>query len=78
MKSFRTNITSYIPLYAAPLKAPKWYKRPVGASFGFGGKLVSCHARAPAKGTSSILSEVGIYVHIFIYPVIPLLSSILI
>ncbi|KAM7267529.1 hypothetical protein ACFE04_009695 [Oxalis oulophora] len=26
---------------AAPLRAPKWYKRPVGASFGFGGKLVS-------------------------------------
>ncbi|XP_068328890.1 protein transport protein SEC31 homolog B-like [Pyrus communis] len=26
---------------AGPLRAPKWYKRPVGASFGFGGKIVS-------------------------------------
>ncbi|KFK35498.1 hypothetical protein AALP_AA5G292600 [Arabis alpina] len=42
----------------APLRAPKWYKRPVGASFGFGGKLVSFHAKAPPKGASSIQSEV--------------------
>uniref|UniRef100_A0A1J3JSN5 Protein transport protein SEC31-like protein B n=1 Tax=Noccaea caerulescens TaxID=107243 RepID=A0A1J3JSN5_NOCCA len=42
----------------APLRAPKWYKRPVGASFGFGGKLVSFHAKAPPKGASSIPSEV--------------------
>ncbi|VVB06729.1 unnamed protein product [Arabis nemorensis] len=41
----------------APLKAPKWCKRPVGASFGFGGKLVSFHAKAPSKGASSIQSE---------------------
>ncbi|XP_010512768.1 PREDICTED: protein transport protein SEC31 homolog B isoform X3 [Camelina sativa] len=46
----------------APLRAPKWYKRPVGASFGFGGKLVSCHAKAPPpKGASSILSEVFLH-----------------
>ncbi|KAJ6895058.1 hypothetical protein NC651_021514 [Populus alba x Populus x berolinensis] len=30
------------------LRAPKWYKRPVGASFGFGGKLVSFHPRSSA------------------------------
>ncbi|XP_019082805.1 PREDICTED: protein transport protein SEC31 homolog B-like [Camelina sativa] len=45
----------------APLRAPKWYKRPVGASFGFGGKLVSCHAKGPPKGASSILSEVFLH-----------------
>ncbi|ESQ43725.1 hypothetical protein EUTSA_v10005758mg [Eutrema salsugineum] len=45
----------------APLRAPKWYKRPVGASFGFGGKLVSCHAKAPPKGASSIPSEVFLH-----------------
>ncbi|KAL4586251.1 hypothetical protein LXL04_010886 [Taraxacum kok-saghyz] len=27
----------------APLKAPKWYQRKAGVSFGFGGKLVSFH-----------------------------------
>ncbi|XP_010552746.1 PREDICTED: protein transport protein SEC31 homolog B-like isoform X2 [Tarenaya hassleriana] len=37
-------------LGAASLRAPKWYKRPVGASFGFGGKLVSFHQKPPAKG----------------------------
>ncbi|KAJ0256748.1 WD40 repeat-containing protein [Hirschfeldia incana] len=43
------------------LKAPKWYKRPVGASFGFGGKLVSFQAKAPQKGTSCIPSEVFLH-----------------
>lgn len=46
---------------AAPLRAPKWYKRPVGVSFGFGGKLVSFHSRRPAPGTLGGASEV--YVH---------------
>ena len=59
--STRTNLTSYNLIYAAPLRAPKWYKRPVGASFGFGGKLVSFHAKAPVKGASGIPSEVGSY-----------------
>ncbi|CAH8310208.1 unnamed protein product [Eruca vesicaria subsp. sativa] len=45
----------------APLRAPKWYKRPVGASFGFGGKLVSFNAKAPVKGASSIISEVFLH-----------------
>ncbi len=37
--------------YAAALtKAPKWLKRPVGVSFGFGGKLVSF---APKKGAGA-------------------------
>ncbi|KAM5552083.1 hypothetical protein ABKV19_026777 [Rosa sericea] len=40
---------------AGPLRAPKWYKRPAGASFGFGGKIVSFHP------SSSGVSEV--YVH---------------
>ncbi|CAI8611646.1 unnamed protein product [Vicia faba] len=41
---------------AVPLRAPKWYKRPAGVSFGFGGKLVSFH-----PGASAGASEV--YVH---------------
>lgn len=32
------------------LKAPKWLERPVGASFGFGGKLVSFHLQQSAVG----------------------------
>ncbi|CAN6896272.1 unnamed protein product [Brassica oleracea] len=32
---------------AAPLTAPKWWKRPVSASFGFGGKLVSSNSKLP-------------------------------
>nr|VDD62579.1 unnamed protein product [Brassica oleracea] len=43
------------------LKAPKWYKRPVGASFGFGGKLVSFQSKAPPKGASCITSEVFLH-----------------
>ncbi|KAA3469497.1 protein transport protein SEC31-like protein B-like isoform X1 [Gossypium australe] len=35
------------------LRAPKWYKRPVGASFGFGGKLVSFRTRSSGSGTSA-------------------------
>uniref|UniRef100_A0A803LC38 Sec16 Sec23-binding domain-containing protein n=1 Tax=Chenopodium quinoa TaxID=63459 RepID=A0A803LC38_CHEQI len=46
---------------AAPLKAPKWYKRPVGVSFGFGGKLVSFHPKAAPAGAPGGSSEV--YVH---------------
>ncbi|KAF3526697.1 hypothetical protein F2Q69_00049807 [Brassica cretica] len=45
----------------AYLKAPKWYKRPVGASFGFGGKLVSFQSKAPPKGASCITSEVFLH-----------------
>ncbi|KAL2897575.1 Protein transport protein SEC31-like protein B [Bienertia sinuspersici] len=46
---------------AAPLRAPKWYKRPVGVSFGFGGKLVSFHSKAAPAGAQGGASEV--YVH---------------
>ncbi|PPS09906.1 hypothetical protein GOBAR_AA10748 [Gossypium barbadense] len=35
------------------LRAPKWYKRPVGASFGFGGKVVSFRTRSSGSGTSA-------------------------
>ncbi|OMO69711.1 hypothetical protein CCACVL1_19320 [Corchorus capsularis] len=34
---------------AVSLRAPKWYKRPVGASFGFGGKVVSFRPRGSAS-----------------------------
>ncbi|GAB2210732.1 hypothetical protein Drorol1_Dr00016015 [Drosera rotundifolia] len=46
---------------AAPLRAPKWYRRPVGVSFGFGGKLVSFHSKSSPAGSSVGSSEV--YVH---------------
>ncbi|KAK6928803.1 Ancestral coatomer element 1, Sec16/Sec31 [Dillenia turbinata] len=46
---------------AATLRAPKWYKRPVGVSFGFGGKLVSFHPKASPAGAPTGSSEV--YVH---------------
>jgi len=46
------------PFCAVPLRAPKWYKRPAGVSFGFGGKLVSFHPRASATGSSAGASEV--------------------
>ncbi|XP_010694716.2 protein transport protein SEC31 homolog B isoform X2 [Beta vulgaris subsp. vulgaris] len=39
---------------AAPLRAPKWYRRPVGVSFGFGGKLVSFHSKAAAGRASEV------------------------
>lgn len=37
----------------AHLKAPKWYERPVGVSFGFGGKLVSFHPKSAVGGAST-------------------------
>lgn len=46
---------------AAPLKAPKWYKRPAGVSFGFGGKLVSFHTKSSAAGASTGGSEVHVH-----------------
>ncbi|XP_052192454.1 LOW QUALITY PROTEIN: protein transport protein SEC31 homolog B-like [Diospyros lotus] len=42
---------------AAPLRAPKWYKRKAGVSFGFGGKLVSFSTKDSAPGVSEV------YVH---------------
>ncbi|KAJ9563459.1 hypothetical protein OSB04_008619 [Centaurea solstitialis] len=41
---------------SAPLRAPKWYQRKAGVSFGFGGKLVSFHATG-----SSGPSEVNVH-----------------
>lgn len=45
------------PFCAVPLRAPKWYKRPVGASFGFGGKLVSFHPGSSASDSPAGASE---------------------
>ncbi|KAJ9558180.1 hypothetical protein OSB04_012794 [Centaurea solstitialis] len=39
---------------SAPLKAPKWYQRRAGVSFGFGGKLVSFHATGSSSGASEV------------------------
>ncbi|WVZ66911.1 hypothetical protein U9M48_016068 [Paspalum notatum var. saurae] len=41
--------------------APKWLKCPTGASFGFGGKLVSFHPAAPIQGAQASLSEVQLH-----------------
>ncbi|XP_028776350.1 protein transport protein SEC31 homolog B [Neltuma alba] len=46
---------------AAPLRAPKWYKRPVGVSFGFGGKLVSFQSKSSAAGAPTGPSEVFVH-----------------
>ncbi|KAK4285446.1 hypothetical protein QN277_002141 [Acacia crassicarpa] len=46
---------------AVPLRAPKWYKRPVGVSFGFGGKLVSFHSKSSAAGAPAGASEVFVH-----------------
>ncbi|XP_058078793.1 protein transport protein SEC31 homolog B-like isoform X2 [Magnolia sinica] len=43
------------------LRAPKWLKRPVGASFGFGGRLVSFHSSSSTAGASSGTSEVHVH-----------------
>ncbi|XWS32489.1 hypothetical protein CRYUN_Cryun23aG0162800 [Craigia yunnanensis] len=45
---------------AVSLRAPKWYKRPVGVSFGFGGKVVSFHPQVSGLGTSAS-SEVFVH-----------------
>ncbi|GJY17220.1 transport protein Sec31 homolog B-like protein isoform X1 [Tanacetum coccineum] len=38
----------------APLKAPKWYQRKAGVTFGFGGKLVSFHPSGSQSGRSEV------------------------
>lgn len=48
------NIFTLEQFYAAPLRAPKWYKRKAGVSFGFGGKLVSFSSRDAAGGASEV------------------------
>ncbi|RVW40743.1 Protein transport protein SEC31-like B [Vitis vinifera] len=50
-----------LKVHKAPLKAPKWYKRPAGVSFGFGGKLVSFHTKSSAAGASTGGSEVHVH-----------------
>ncbi|XP_024982530.1 protein transport protein SEC31 homolog B-like isoform X2 [Cynara cardunculus var. scolymus] len=39
---------------SAHLRAPKWYQRRAGVSFGFGGKLVSFHATGSSSGASEV------------------------
>ncbi|KAK4488602.1 hypothetical protein RD792_004368 [Penstemon davidsonii] len=36
------------------LRAPKWYKRKAGVSFGFGGKLISFHSAESPTGSSEV------------------------
>ncbi len=40
---------------AALTKAPKWLKRPVGVSFGFGGKLVSFFPKKGSPASSEVI-----------------------
>lgn len=44
------------------MRAPKWLKRPTGASFGFGGRLVSFHPCSSSSATSPRISEVNLMV----------------
>ncbi|XP_050210185.1 protein transport protein SEC31 homolog B [Mercurialis annua] len=39
----------------ATVRAPKWYKRPAGVSFGFGGQLVSFHPSSVASDSEVLL-----------------------
>ncbi|KAL1535090.1 Protein transport protein Sec31B [Salvia divinorum] len=39
---------------AAPLRAPKWYKKKAGVSFGFGGKLISFNSAESPAGSSEV------------------------
>ncbi|CAN1344517.1 Protein transport protein SEC31 homolog B [Linum perenne] len=48
-------LNSSDPFYAVKLRAPKWYKRPAGVSFGFGGKLLSFHPKSSTSGGSEVL-----------------------
>ncbi|KAE9620190.1 putative transcription factor WD40-like family [Lupinus albus] len=48
---------------AVSLRAPKWYKRPAGVSFGFGGKLVSFHSKASSAGSPAVAVASEVYVH---------------
>ncbi|KAK9056092.1 hypothetical protein SSX86_027180 [Deinandra increscens subsp. villosa] len=41
-------------LVSAPLRAPKWYQRKAGVTFGFGGKLVSFHSTGSPSGRSEV------------------------
>ncbi|KAL5656011.1 hypothetical protein ACJX0J_035330, partial [Zea mays] len=48
-------------LWCVTLYKIKWLKCPTGASFGFGGKLVSFHPVAPTQGAQTSTSEVHVH-----------------
>lgn len=51
--------STYLPgIHVALRKAPKWLKRPVGATFGFGGTLVSFAPKKTTPGATAVGSEV--------------------
>ena len=67
-------------LYIAPLRAPKWYKRKAGVSFGFGGKLISFNSAEQPAGSSEVclqhfrvllahitLSDSLFYIQVFVH-----------
>ncbi|XP_078428662.1 transducin family protein / WD-40 repeat family protein [Wolffia australiana] len=58
-----TKLSAGGTAFQAPVKlrAPKWLKRPVGLSFGFGGKLVTFRPTASAAGTPANSSELHIH-----------------
>ncbi|XP_046674352.1 protein transport protein Sec31A isoform X2 [Homalodisca vitripennis] len=47
----------HAPLAVELRKAPKWLKRPSGASFGFGGKLVTFSSDSQAVSVSQVVTE---------------------
>ncbi|KAJ0629171.1 putative transcription factor WD40-like family [Helianthus annuus] len=50
-------------LVSAPLKAPKWYQRKAGVTFGFGGKLVSFHSTSLTPGRSEVFLAALVIFH---------------
>uniref|UniRef100_A0A7N2LZU5 Uncharacterized protein n=1 Tax=Quercus lobata TaxID=97700 RepID=A0A7N2LZU5_QUELO len=54
---------------------PKWYKRPAGASFGFGGKLVGFRPRPSAAGVPAGASEVYVHTLVTEYSLVSRLSE---
>lgn len=55
---YRLRVLILLLFVLALRKAPKWLKRPVGATFGFGGKLVSFAPKKAAPGAAAAGSEV--------------------
>ncbi|XP_047978575.1 protein transport protein SEC31 homolog B-like [Salvia hispanica] len=51
---FLCAMSCVLVLYIAPLRAPKWYKRKAGVSFGFGGKLISFNSAEQPAGSSEV------------------------
>eukprot|EP00268_Persea_americana_P017116 TRINITY_DN181_c0_g1_i12.p1 TRINITY_DN181_c0_g1~~TRINITY_DN181_c0_g1_i12.p1 ORF type:complete len:1148 (-),score=249.03 TRINITY_DN181_c0_g1_i12:606-4049(-) len=56
------------------LRAPKWLKRPTGASFGFGGRLVSFHPSSSSSAASSSSSASPVKSEVYVHNLVTELS----